>query len=420
MKANKIQARASNMKVARWSARWASGLAMTTVAGLVACSVMAQEVPQDGVYSKRIDWGVLMDLSGPTSASQSVWVAGLRDHLRKVNEAGGVHGRSVNVLAEDNRFNAATDKIAYEKLVGQTPVIAISGMGTSASQVALAPVIKAGKVPIVGTYTSTTALSEPVTPMVYNGFCGYKQMAQAGVGYLVEKLNLKAPRVITVAIESAGGKEYHDFVAEAVAKYGGTAQHVTLKVTAADVTPQILEIMAQKPDFITIYGVSNTAILTMKGLQQYGVKIPAFGITYLGAPNIFKAIGPEAGANYNFISCFTPGGADESPGNVEMSAYADKVGRGPMKEDINYVAGWVTGQMIAEALQNTGSSPSRAKLVETLSKGFTVDSKGLAAPITYTPQNNTGPVVFKMFGYDYATNKFKAFGEFADYAKYTK
>jgi hypothetical protein len=91
-----------------------------------------------------------------------------------------------------------------------------------------------------------------------------------------------------------------------------------------------------------------------------------------------------------------------------------------MKEDINYVAGWVTGQMIAEALQNTGSSPSRAKLVETLSKGFTVDSKGLAAPITYTPQNNTGPVVFKMFGYDYATNKFKAFGEFADYAKYTK
>ena len=63
---------------------------------------------------------------------------------------------------------------------------------------------------------------------------------------------------------------------------------------------------------------------------------------------------------------------------------------------------------------------SRARLVETLSKGFNVDSKGLAAPITYTPTDNTGPVVFKMFGYDYGTNKFKAFGEYSDYTKYTK
>ncbi|WP_293853567.1 ABC transporter substrate-binding protein [uncultured Alsobacter sp.] len=400
--------------------RAALGLAVAAAVGYGVGSVKAQESPADGVTKDRIDWGLLMDMSGPTSASQSIWVAGFQDYMKKVNEGGGIFGRKVNVLAEDNRFNAATDKIAFEKLVGQTPVIAISGMGTSASQVALAPTIKAGKVPIVGTYTSTSALSEPVTPMVYNGFCGYKQMAQAGVGYLAEKTGAKAPKVVTVAIESAGGKEYHDYVAEAVGKLGGTAQLISVKVTAADITPQILELMAAKPDFITIYGVANTSILTMKALGQYGAKIPAFGITYLGAPQIFKAIGPEAGANYNFISCFTPGGADASAGNAEMSAYADKVGRGAMKEDINYVAGWVVGQMAAEALQRTGDNPTRAKLVETLSKGFTVDSKGLAAPFTYTPTNNTGPVVFKMFGYDYATNKFKAFGEYADYAKYTK
>jgi branched-chain amino acid transport system substrate-binding protein len=158
----------------------------------------------------------------------------------------------------------------------------------------------------------------------------------------------------------------------------------------------------------------------MKGLQQYGVKTPAFGITYLGAPQIFASMGPEVGANYNFISCFTPGGADQSPGNKELVAFADKVGRGGMKEDINYVAGWVTAQMAAESLAKLGDSPSRAKLVETLSKGFTVDSKGLAAPIAYTPTNNTGPVAFRMFGYDYAGKKFKAYGEYADYVKYTK
>lgn len=380
----------------------------------------AQEMPDDGVYKDHIDWGILMDLSGPTSSSQGPWVSGFQDYMRKVNEGGGINGRKINVLAEDNRFNAATDKIAFEKLVGQTPVIAISGMGTSASQVALAATIRAGKVPIVGTYTPTKALSDPVSPMVYNGFCGYRQMAQAGIGYYVDKLGLKAPKVMTVAIETAGGKDYQNLVAETVARYGGTASAVTMKVTAVDVTPQIREVVETKPDFITIYGTENTAILTMKALAQAGVTIPAFGITYLGTPSVYQALGAEAGANYTFISCFTPGGSDQSAGNVALSAFADSQGRGGLKENINYVSGWVTGQMAAEAIARMGDAPTRAKLVETLAQGFSVDSKGLAAPIVFTKDDHTGPQLLKMFSYDYAAGKFKAFGDYADYAKYTK
>jgi branched-chain amino acid transport system substrate-binding protein len=404
------------MKAAQQMQRVAAAFAL----GGLALAASAFEAPGDGVYKDRVDWGVLMDMSGPTSASQGIWVAGFQDYMKKVNEAGGINGRKVNVLAEDNRYNAATNKILFEKLVGQTPVIAISGMGTSASQVALAPVIRGGKVPIVGTYTPTRVLTEPASPMVYNGFCGYKEMAQTGIGYYAEKLKLAKPKVMVVAIESTGGKEYFEYVQEVVAKLGGSAQMTTMKVTAVDATPQVLEINAYKPDLITVYGVANTSISTMKGLQQYGLKIPTFGISYLGAPQIFQAIGPEAGANYTFVSCFTPGGSDQSPGNRELSAFADKVGSGEKKEDINYVAGWITAQMSAESLAKAGPEPTRAKLVEVMSKGFTVDGKGLAAPIVYTPTNHVGPSVLKIFGYDYGSKKFKHFGEYSDYAKYTK
>ncbi len=393
---------------------------LPVLAALIGAPALAQELPEDGVYKDHIDWGVQMDMSGPTSSSQGSWVTGLQDYMAMVNEKGGVNGRKINILAEDNRYNAATDKIAFEKLNDQTPVIAISGMGISMSQAALASTIRAGKVPIVGTYTPTKALSDPVSPMVYNGFCGYRQMAQAGVGYYVEKLGLKAPKVMTVSIESAGGKEYANFVAEAAAKAGGAASAVTMKVTAVDVTAQVQEIIAQKPDFITIYGVENTAILTMKALAQYGLDIPAFGITYLGTPSVFKALGPQVGPHYTFISCFSPAGSDPSEGAQALSAFADKAGHGALKENINYVGGWVVGQMAAESIARLGPEPSRAKLVETLAKGFTVDSKGLAAPIIYTTTDHTGPQVMKMLGYDYDANKFKAFGEFSDFAKFTK
>ncbi len=399
-------------------------LAARITAGAFICSLafgaIAQEVPADGVYKDRIDWGLMMDMSGPTSASQGIWVHGFQDYMRKVNEAGGIHGRKINVLAEDSRFNPAQDKINYEKLVGQTPVLGISGVGSSSSQVSLAPAMRAGKIPIVGTYTTTKPLSEPVSPLVYGGFCGYPQMAQTGVGYYTDLLKLKAPKVMVVSIESAGGVEYAQYIAAAAAKLGGTSSMVTMKVTAADVTPQVLEIIAQKPDFITIYGISNTAILTMKAMQQYGLKIPAFGISYLLSPQIFSAMGPEAGANYNVVSCFTPGGADQSAGNRELSAAADKYNHGAMKEDVNYVAGWVTGQIAAESVAKVGPAPTRAKLIESMNQGFVVDSKGLAAPITFTKDDKTGPVAFRMIGYDYGGKKFKPQGEFSDYLKYTK
>jgi branched-chain amino acid transport system substrate-binding protein len=393
---------------------------LALAAGLLALGASAQDSPADGVYKDRIDWGVQMDMSGPTAESQSTWVKGFQDYMRKINEAGGVNGRKINVLAEDNKFNAAQDKIIYEKFVSQTPVLGISGMGSSGGQVALAPTIRSGKVPVVGTYTPTKALIEPASPLTYHGMCAYKPMAQTGVGYFTDTLKLKAPKVATVAIESAGGKEYHDYVAEAVTKLGGTAHHVTMKVTAVDVTPQALEIMNLKPDFIAIYGVNNTAILTMKALAQYGVKIPAFAITYLAQPGIYAAMGAAAGANYYVSTCLSPGGSDDTPGNKELSAFADKVGRGPLKEDINYAAGWIVADLVRDRISQLGANVTRARLVESLGKGFVAENGGLTAPINYPANDHGGPQVHKMISFDYATGKVKSHGTFRDYEKYIK
>jgi branched-chain amino acid transport system substrate-binding protein len=393
---------------------------LVALSSALAVSVLAQESPTDGVYKDRIDWGMLMDMSGPASEAQSTFVKGFQDFMRMTNDAGGVNGRKINVLAEDNRFNAANDKIAYEKFVAQTPVLGFSGMGSSGGQTALAPTIRAGKVPVLGTYTPTKALLEPASPLTYHGMCSYKAMAQSGVGYFVDTLKLKAPKVVTVAIESAGGKEFHDYVADAVSKAGGTTASVNMKINAVDVTPQVLEIMNLKPDFISIYGVNNTAILTMKGLAQYGMKIPGFAITYLAQPQIYAAMGPQAGANFYVSTCVSPGGSDNSPGNRELSAFAEKMGRGALKEDINYAAGWITGQLVVNRIAALGKDVTRARLVESMANGFTVDTKGLTAPMVYTKDDHGGPKVHKLISFDYAAGKVKHHGEFRDYEKYVK
>ncbi len=385
-----------------------------------ALALNAQELPADGVYKDHIDWGILMDMSGPASEAQGTYVKGFQDHMRFINESGGINGRKINVLAEDNRYNAATDKIVYEKFISQTPVLGFSGMGSSGGQVALSASIRSGKVPVLGTYTPTKALLEPASPLTYHGMCSYKAMAQSGVGYFVDTLKLKSPKVVTVAIESAGGKEFHEYVTEAVSKVGGTTTAITMKINAVDITPQLLELINLKPDFISIYGVNNTAILTMKGLAQYGLKIPAFAITYLAQPQIYAAMGPQAGAGYHVATCVSPAGSDNTPGNRELSAFADKMGRTAIKEDINYAAGWTTGQIVANRIAALGNQVSRARLIESMAQGFTVDTKGLTAPIIYTKDDHGGPKVHKLISFDYATGKIKHHGEFRDYEKYVR
>ena len=393
--------------------------ACLALAGL-AQGAVAFEQPADGVYKDRIDWGVMMDLSGPTSYGQVPWVNGFKDYMRKVNEAGGIHSRKINVMAEDDRYDASLDRINYEKLANQTPVLGISGVGNSSAQVALMPSIRRGKVPIVGTYVSTKAAVEPATPMFYGGFCGYKEMAQTAVGFVGEMLKLKAPKVAVVHLDVASGKEYYDAVEGEVKRLGGVVKSMPIKVTAADTTAQVLDIIAMKPDYVTVHGVANTVILLMRSLQQYGLKIPVVGITYLGTPVVYAALGSEIGSNFYFVSCFTPGGIDEPGGPKELSAFADKYGNGAMKDDINYVAGWVVGQIAAESITRTGPEPTREKLVESMSKGFEVDTKGLAPQIKYTKDDHLGVVLLRPYTYDYQAKRYKAFGKYSDYQKYVR
>ena len=378
------------------------------------------EAPADGVFKDRIDWGVMMDLSGPTAANEVPWTRGVQAYIRKVNEAGGVHGRKINLLIEDDRYDTALVRANYERLVTQTPVLAISGMGSSSAQAAMMPMIKSGKVPIVGAYALARSGYEPANPMYYAGFCGTREMAQSGVGHFSEKLKLKNPKIAVVHLDVAGGKEFADFVAVETTKLGGSMKALPVKSGAADVTPQVLEIIAMKPDLVAIYGVPSNSILTMRTLSQYGAKIPAFAITHLGTQEVYTALGPDAGANYFFMSCFTPTDSEDSPALNEMSATADKYGYTSFKSNVNYVGGWVIGQLIAESLAKAGPEPTREKLVAMLNAGIQVDTKGVSSPLKYTRDDHRGLIGLRAYTYDFQTKKFKAFGQYSDYEKFIK
>lgn len=387
---------------------------------LQAIPSLAFEAHDDGVFEKTIDWGVMMDLSGTASASQIPWVNGFQSYIRKVNESGGIHGRKINVRVEDDRYDVSIARTNYERLSSQTPVLGFSGLGNSTAQASMMPIIKRGKIPLIGSYAITKLGLEPANPMYYAGYCGTKEMAQVGVGYFSESLKLKTPKIAVAHMDVAGGKEYADYIEAEVSKRGGTSKAFPIKIGAADVTAQVLDIMAMKPDVVTVYGVPSPTILLMRTMLQYNVRIPTFSITHLGTSEIYNAIGPEAGSIYNFVSCFTPGDIQDSTGVKELSVYAEKYGHGAIKSNVNFIGGWVVGHMVVEAINRTGPEPTREKLIEMMNKGFELDTQGVSAAIKYTKEDHRGLISLRPYSYDYTNKKFKAVGKYSDYEKFVK
>lgn len=397
---------------------WKSALAGAAVLASVAAT-LAYESPQDGVYTDRIDWGMTADMSGPASAAQKPWGLGFQAAMKAVNDKGGVNGRKINVLAEDTRYDATTERVVYEKFVSQTPTLGTSGMGNSSAQVALVPMIKRSKLPVVGTYTTAKPTIDPPSPYFYGSFCGFKEMAQVGIGFFTDHLKLKNPKVALVHLDVASGKEYSGYVETAVTALGGTTKSIPIKVVAADATPQVLEILNMKPDYVAIHGVPTTAILVMKAMAQYGINVPAFAITYLGTPGVYESLGPQAGKDYYFVSCFSPASSDPKAA-AEMVAGAEKAGYGEHKDDINFVAGWVVGNMVADAIKKVGAEPTREKLSAMMNAGYVAETGGLSSELKFTPTDHAGLTVLKPFAFDYGSKTFKAFGEYKDFAKYLK
>lgn len=380
----------------------------------------AAGLPSNGVYSDHIDWGVIADLSGPTAPQQSLWAAGFRDYIRMLDESGGVDGRTVNVLEEDDRFDPALDRIAFDKLTTQTPVLGLSGFSNAGGEVALMPRIRNGGVPIVGAYAIAGALTTPPTPRFYGGFCGLKQIVQVGLGFLKDRLNLSAPKVVAFHIDTSGGKEFASYVADAAAALGGSSAALPIKTTAADATPQVLDIARTRPDFIAVHGTANTLLMLMRSLDQYGLRIPVVGITTLGQPFVYQSMTPAVGKDFYFVSCFTPGSAEQSPAVKQMVDYASKLGHAGMTDDINYVGGWVIGQLVAAAIHAAGPDLSRDGLATLLNSGFALDTHGLSAPFSFTPDDHRGLLEMRPYGFDYDTKRFTAVGSYADYARYVR
>ncbi|MDY7030985.1 MAG: ABC transporter substrate-binding protein, partial [Thermodesulfobacteriota bacterium] len=78
-----------------------------------------------GVTDDTIKVGAVIAMTGPGAGTLFPYQEAFKNYFRYVNEQGGIHGRKVKLIVEDDRFTIPASIAAYKKLLYKDSVLAI-------------------------------------------------------------------------------------------------------------------------------------------------------------------------------------------------------------------------------------------------------------------------------------------------------
>jgi len=199
---------------------------------------------------------------GPSMRKAMEWVA------QEVNAAGGVLGRQVQLVSEDDQTNPEAAVRAARKLIDVDKVAAIMGTWASAVTTAVAPLCWESK-----TFLTTVSGSDTITQLPHQGYLVRTQPnTHLQIGKLGDfLLSLKVKRVFTLAAQTPFAVPSQKRLAEILPKGGAdTVGSVIYDKDKTTFRSEIDQALRAKPDMIYLNGYTPDCTILMKELFKAG------------------------------------------------------------------------------------------------------------------------------------------------------
>jgi ABC-type branched-subunit amino acid transport system substrate-binding protein len=338
---------------------------------------------EPGVSADKIRLGQAAVFSGPAAQLGIQMRNGIKAYLDAVNEKGGVHGRRLELVTEDDRYESAVAPSATKKLLDEHKVFALIGYVGTPTGVAHLPVITQAKVPLVGMFTGAEALRVPFNRYVFHVRASYYDETEK----IVEQVVSIGGRKIAVfyqddAYGEAGRKGTELALERRKMKIHstGTVERNTVKVEAA-----AKAIHASQPDAIVMVSAYTSIAAFVREMQKLGSGATFYNVSFVGSKALADALGKDgAGVAISQVVPFPWGTA--VPVVKEYQLLSKKAGF----TDYNFSAleGFLSAKVMVEGLKRAGRNPTREGLVEALEKMHDVDLGGFY--VGYSPRNRAG------------------------------
>ncbi|QDO95960.1 ABC transporter substrate-binding protein [Ferrovibrio terrae] len=356
-------------------------------AGVAISSAGAQQSKVRGVTKSEIVIGMHTDLSGP-AASYGVHSANaMRLRIDEVNEAGGIYGRKIRLIVEDNQYQVPRAVQAANKLINRDNIFIMAGaLGTPMNNAVLPDQLKAGVINF-SPITAARQMSEPFHKLKFAGLSSYYDQIRAGMQWMVANKGKK--RFCTLYQDTDFGKEIFEAVNDqAKAMNLAVVETATNRPADTDFTGQITKLRAANCDIVVMGTIVRDAIVPYGTARKMG-----WDVDFLGQS-----------ANYDQIVAGAPGGATEGlyvmAGTVmpyrdtaspQVAAFMDKYkAKFGVDSNIGAVYGYGLMDQLIFAFDRAGKDLTTDKMVAALEsiQGFRDIFGG--PPVSYGPNKHQG------------------------------
>jgi len=349
-----------------------------------------------GVSENEIRFGIAAPFTGPARELGQQMKLGIESAFRRANDAGGVHGRQLSLVAVDDGYEPDRTADAMKQLYDKQQVFGVVGnVGTPTAVVAV-PYALEKRMLFYGAFTGANLLRrDPPDRYVINYRASYAEETDAVARYLVKVRRLRPEQIAVFAQQDAYGDAGFAGVTRAIRAMGGSdgaILRLDYKRNTVDVDDAITRLRAHKGSTKAIVMVAayRAAAKFIERTRDLYPGMIYTNVSFVGSTALadeLMLLGPRY-ANGVIVTQVVP-----AMDGYSSLALAYKMALGNFFPGVapDYVSmeGYVAASVLIEALKRTGPQLDTEKLVDTFEnmRGFDM---GLGTLISFGRAEHQG------------------------------
>jgi len=245
--------------------------------------------------------------------------------VERINKAGGIAGRPIQLFHEDDQTNAEAGVRAARKLIDVNRVVAIVSTWASAVTLAVKPLCVEAKVFLIG-----VSGADSVTQGDHRGYVARTQPNTNLQGRMYAKFaatQKEWKRVAYLALQTPYARSFGDAFTAIVKAAGAT---ITDDLIYEDKKPsyrsEVTRVLATNPDLIMLEGYTPDSVVMVKEIYKAGYKGAILAPSFAINAKFIEGVGPEVAEgiwNMDRAPLF------DSPAYKEFSAAVPRTDQSP-------------------------------------------------------------------------------------------
>jgi len=351
----------------------------------LAAFALSAQAQAPGVTARTILIGQSAPLTGANAELGNDIRNGALAYLQKVNDAGGVHGRRVELVSLDDGNVVARADANTKKLVEEQAVFALFGYASATLSRPALPYVEKHRVPFLGPFTGADPM-RVFNKHVYNMRGSYAEELEKIVDHFAP---LGVKRFSIVYYDDVIGRENFTAVDRALKARGLQAVSLAaLKDRAKpDIAAGVKEVAKGQPDVViltTLYKASSDFI---KLARRSGMGASMVSNSFPGASPLAKELGGKDGAGVIVATVVPPPTKRSLPIVHEYQAAIEKQ-LGKKEWSFTSLESFIGAKVMVEALRRAGPKLTREGFMRELDNMKAYDTGGYV--VGFAPNNHNG------------------------------